>query len=281
MTDQLPSNPDVNRDVLPLRQNTGGVDEPLRPELYQYVRLERGPADMRTFLLNHPLLSVEIENFNSCQVIHSQINDATDELEEAIDENRWRDVIYRHDERYRVRAFCEYAHLLSDQDYWTILGDIYRGYQAEGTLPDAFPEVLILHKLLQCGRLYREFLMDEGDREIYRRLPPKFTIYRGFTRGDGSGISWTLDRKIAVFFAWREFALSDGKYPIRVRTAVVRDKSLVYAYFGKEAEILVPMEGLSLLSTKEIGNESGVHPTKVSFDFDAWLAGCLPATEQA
>lgn len=250
------------------------LGHPLRPDLYRFVRLERGPADIRMMMLNHPLLSIEIVDFNDCQAIHDAIDDATDSLEEAIEENNWSEVIYRHDERHRLRAFCEHAHLLSNRDYWVVLGDLYREYQADRTLSDAFPEVLLFRQLLQSNRPNRELLMNEADRELFESLPGSFTVYRGFTRGDGSGISWTLNRRVAVFFAHLEWERSDGKHIPKVLTAVVPDKCHAYAFFSKETEVLVPMPGVSVLASEEAINESPLHPNERVFVFDQWLASC-------
>jgi hypothetical protein len=252
-----------------------GLGHPLRPDLYRFVRLERGPADMRTMMLNHPLLSVEIEDFDKCQAIHYAVDEATDSLEEALEASDWRGVIYRHDERYRLRAFCEYAHLLSERDYWGILGDLYREYQTERTLSDAFPEVLLFHHLLQSQRPHREFLMTEEDRALFARLPSSFTVYRGFASGDGSGISWTLDRRVAVFFAHLEWERSDGRCTPMVLTAVVPNKCRAIAFFTKETELLVPMPGVSVLASEEVTKEAAVHPLTRTFSFDEWLASCL------
>ena len=247
--------------------------EPLRTDFYQFVRIEIGPAGMRLQKLNHPLLSIDLENLDDCGSIHSEIDDASQQLEEAIEHERWRDVIYRHDQRYRVRAFCQHAHLLPDQDYWEVLGDLYRDYQGDERLPDAFPEVLIFQPLLRSPRPGREHLMQAVDRDTFNRLPDSFTVYRGFARGDGSGISWTLDRRVAVFFAGLEMGRCDegSTLPPKVLTAQVRDKSLAYAYFTPETEVLVPMDALEVTSTEEVFGEASVHPDVRDFDFDAWL----------
>ncbi len=248
------------------------VGEPLRTNFYQFVRIEIGPAGMRLLKLNHPLLSIDIENFDDCLSLHDAIDDATESLSEAIEEERWRDVIYRHDQRYRVRAFCEYAHLLSDHAYWEILGDLYRNYQGDERLPDAFPEVLIFQHLLRSPRLGREHLMQAADWDTFKRLPESFTVYRGFSRGDGSGISWTIDRRVAVFFAGLEMGRCDEgcTLPPKVLTAQVRNKSLIYAYFAKESEVLVPMDALQVIGMEEASDGPSTHPDERDFDFEAW-----------
>jgi len=263
---QMPTNPAREDERYP-------TSEPLRTHLYQFVRMEIGSADRRQHKLNHPLLSRDVDDLDDCGSIHEEIDKKVQKFEEVIAEERWRDAIYCHDERYRVRAFCEHAHLLPDQDYWEVLGDLYREYQEDERLPDAFPEVLIFQHLLRSPRPGRQHLMQAVDRSMFNRLPDSFTVYRGFARGDGSGISWTLDRRVAVFFARLEMGRCDegSALPPKVLTALVRDKSLAYAYFAKESEVLVPMDALEVTGTEEVFGEASVHPDERGFDFDAWL----------
>jgi hypothetical protein len=78
---------------------------------------------------------------------------------------------------------------------------------------------------------------------------------------------------VAVFFAGLEMGRCDegSTLPPKVLTAQVRDKSLAYAYFARESEVLVPMDALEITSPEEILSEASVHPDERDFDFDAWL----------
>ena len=82
--------------------------------------------------------------------------------------------------------------------------------------------------------------MESEERDLLRRLPDSFTVYRGYSRFDGAGMSWSLDRRVADWFAHRR---PDWGQP-RVITGVVRrDDVLALLAAGGEAEVLV-LDGL-------------------------------------
>jgi hypothetical protein len=101
-------------------------------------------------------------------------------------------------------------------------------------------------KVNDLTRMFRKAdgakLMDESERERLAGLPEEFTVYRGWSETlvksgmtKRNGLSWTLDRKIAVWFATR------WKHPdARLATATIQKKN-VYMYCGErsEAEIVL------------------------------------------
>ncbi len=125
---------------------------------------------------------------------------------------------------------------ISDEDYWMLLGFCY-------TMSDfCFNDYETLKKFFSAERSKRECVMNLRERKFLSSLPDSFTIYRGCSKKEiESGqlrISWTLDKKVAKFFAhkyWRNFDLD---CQIIERVVV---KSDVLAYFGgrKEKEILL------------------------------------------
>jgi hypothetical protein len=63
--------------------------------------------------------------------------------------------------------------------------------------------------------------MHKRELERLRRLPDEFTVYRGFQHNDGTsspydGISWTLNRDVALFFTFRQKHLPVGAVVQRV-----------------------------------------------------------------
>ena len=211
---------------------------PLEEHLYQYVRLEKGPGGMRVWRVNHPLVSQEIANINYCGDIHDAIEDALIKHEEDIESGNWEAVIYNHDRRHRVMAFAEYSNELGDVEYWRILGDLYRNHQMDDEEPTAHAENLLFREFFRSQRLGRENLMRHQDRAVFARLPDEFPVHRGFARGDGAGLSWTLDEAIAKWFASRECTFERARSQPRVISGIARREQCL-AYFGEEHEIVI------------------------------------------
>jgi hypothetical protein len=127
--------------------------------------------------------------------------------------------------------------------YWKMVGECYTCSSLAHT-----DESTIL-KYLNDTRPEKEHLMDEEERKFFNDLPDEVNIYRGCTKKEiKSGkfrISWTLDRKIAEFFAFEyinlshEISLDKDKSLYDVVEKTVSKKDLL-CYFGgrEEAEVL-------------------------------------------
>jgi hypothetical protein len=79
--------------------------------------------------------------------------------------------------------------------------------------------------------------MTAADRKAFNKLPPRFTIYRGFQNGARKGFSWTLNREYVA----EMFSNLDERFP---RGEVIErrvKKSEVFAYISDfdEDEIIL------------------------------------------
>jgi hypothetical protein len=72
------------------------------------------------------------------------------------------------------------------RDAWTFCLD---SYQQQSNLA---------HALSGVGP---EDFMYPGERRKYNKLPDEFLVYRGFQAGFRNGMSWSLDRNVAVMFS--------------------------------------------------------------------------------
>jgi len=127
--------------------------------------------------------------------------------------------------------------------YWKMVANCYTCSSLAHT-----DESTIL-KYLNDTRPEKENLMDEEERKFFNNLPDKVTIYRGCSKEEiKSGkfrISWTLDRKVAEFFAFKYINMNHEKslekdkslYDIIEKNV---DKKDLLCYFGSrnEAEVL-------------------------------------------
>ena len=87
----------------------------------------------------------------------------------------------------------------------------------------------VVRKAFTYASLRKERLMTTEELEFLKNLPDKVTIYRGMTVEESTkehqGVSWTLDKKVAEFFAYQYIRnQSTAKKPKTVVEKVI-DKS--------------------------------------------------------
>jgi hypothetical protein len=123
---------------------------------------------------------------------------------------------------------------LDDKTYWRILSDAYIGsdnlFRYSNEIKQAFRE----------DRDFRTLLMSKTDLKFYNNLPSKLIIYRGMTiqeleSGD-FGVSWTLSRKVAEFFANIYGRNHDTRHLPKVVHQLEVSKELICAYFSDRQE---------------------------------------------
>lgn len=146
----------------------------------------------------------------------------------------------------RWQVFLALSPILEGRLYWQALGIAYIAsdnlYHYRHDVRFAF---------LKCEP-EREQLMTKQERDYLAALPDQITIYRGMTREELSqksfGISWTLKREQAEFFANeypRNYATNHLE---RVVHELIINKSEVIAFFNGAAEFEI-----IYISDKKIG----------------------------
>jgi hypothetical protein len=110
-------------------------------------------------------------------------------------------------------------------------------------------EITNWKRLWASGRPGRDVVMDEDEREALAAMPDEITVYRGTTNKKGiRGLSWTLDRDQAVWFARRYTQIKNGNGVLTTGTVQKKD---VMAYFtGRNEQEIVA------LPTKIVGYSS-------------------------
>ena len=84
---------------------------------------------------------------------------------------------------------------------------------------------------------YRSCMMDTDEIEALNNLPEVVAIYRGCYANNQHGLSWSLDREIAISFPMLHRYHQDEK-PILLQRTVARDKILALILDRSEAEII-------------------------------------------
>ena len=166
--------------------------EPLHPDLLPYLETSRGEWEM----LRHPLVyQVPFRSNGSANAQYAQKLKA---LKEAVGSWKWSEYVFLHERPYRVAAFKDIQKQLGDATYWQLLTQIWVDTENQ------YAYLKDWKKLLASDRGDRHDMMNDEDRQALRSLPNEVTIYRGCQKGlNENGLSWTLDKSKAEFFANR------------------------------------------------------------------------------
>jgi len=138
------------------------------------------------------------------------------------------------DHSNRLDHFISIKNELKGELYWYALKMAYMGsdnlYQYREYLKNLFLE----------DEPFREQLMSLDEKKYFDKLPSKFIIYRGMTVEEEEygeyGISWTLDKKIAEFFAQDYRRNIDTNHLPKTVVSMMVSKSDIIAYFNDRDE---------------------------------------------
>lgn len=180
----------VFRDLQRLR------DESLDPELDPYV--EEGPLGR---MLRHPLVyEVPLVLPGSANRLLRQ---KRDRLAEAVKDADWSTAVWLHERPHRLDAFIEYV-LGADEDgqpipLGSVTDDAVRALAADVWVDSENIE----QNLDEWGAIFASphGILFNDDPQGWAALPDPLIVFRAGI--DDGGWSWTLDRKVAEFFAHR------------------------------------------------------------------------------
>ena len=168
------------------------MSAPLHPDLVAYVE----QSDAGWTMLRHPLVyQVPLFSNGSANAFYEQ---KRKDVDRALNAKNYKQFVWLFERPYRVDAFIKIADKLSNTDYWKLLSSLWIDTENQHAYIDEWK------KLLNSDRPYRHYLMDEEEEQFLRSLPDEVTIYRGCQSGlNENGLSWTLDKAKAKFFANR------------------------------------------------------------------------------
>lgn len=137
------------------------------------------------------------------------------------------------DSGVKLEFFSTFSTFLTDQGYWYGLGKAYVGSDWLGRYPADWKK-----SLFTASRPQRELLMNSSDLAKFNALPNSCTIYRSVSRREERsgeyGISWSLSRTVAEFFAFN-YVRRTRSETMSVKEIAVQRKEIV-AYFDTRAE---------------------------------------------
>lgn len=202
-------------------------DEPLRAELKKYL------VDLGDHLgIKHPFCVGYCDPAHAA-LIHQQVDHRQKRLREALAAKEWDAVVWLYERAFRLQGFIEHCHLFDDGPYWRLLAEVWTDQEILWANWKAFLN------LFQSPRKDRQHLMEKEERAAFESLPDEIEVFRGVLGRGARSLSWTLDRKLAEWFATRFASVFPGKQP-RLASGVV-SKADVLGYFTrrKESEVVV------------------------------------------
>jgi hypothetical protein len=161
------------------------------------------------------------------------------EVAQAIEEQNWKRFVFLHHPRMWLPLFEKHASQMTDDVYWSLLSLIYCTLDTTAHAHGHFA------RLFSAARPGRRAAMSPAARELFEALPSDVRIYRGYAGPRGRGLSWTLSRDTANFFAIRAWERScDEGTPLRpvvVRGMVSKsDISTVITAFDENEVVVEP-----------------------------------------
>jgi len=119
---------------------------------------------------------------------------------EALNEKNWFQYFSLIKRAYRLDAFINIIDEFENpKEYWEVLGDLWIDSENIGE-----DKKLWKFCLTTGPEKDKEFFMSEEDRDVFRKLPETFKVYRGYVpRKNKTGLSFTLSKDKADWFANR------------------------------------------------------------------------------
>ncbi|MCK1344464.1 MULTISPECIES: hypothetical protein [unclassified Bradyrhizobium] len=214
-------------------------------------RLEPLDGELEEYLdgnwVRHPWIFDIVDDRSRAAWINHWFRIKRAQWEEALAERDWLKFVCVYERPHRLEGFFYIADECTHDDYWNTLGFVWSDSENIWQNIDAWQE------LWNCDRPNKLASMNEQERAALAALPSDLTIYRGFTEGRLHGMSWTLDRDVAVRFAKR------FRGPRAAIATARAKKSDVHAFFDDRQEREIVVEKYTLLDEIEVpeGSEAG------------------------
>jgi hypothetical protein len=208
----------VTANIIELMQS----DEPLHPDLVEHVI----PTEFGS-VVHHPLV---IEIAPHPGLVNARYVAKTQQVRSARRRKDWRSFVWLHERPYRLNAFVDIHRRLDDDAYWSLLADIW--IDSENIWQNTAEWIL----LLEADRAGS--MMSPEEAEALESMPDPVTVYRGaIADRNEEGLSWTVDRERAEWFATR--MASDGDVAVVLEGRVDRDLVAAYLTGRGEDEVVV------------------------------------------
>jgi hypothetical protein len=201
--------------------------------------------------LSHPLLTID---GGVWPALYQRINQVYEYKQRTASNpeppNEWQSYLPHLSVAERQIEFIKHEYGREDPEYFKIVGQIWTDFEILGCTSSGLELLLNFEPLRQPDRKFSPNLihmMTELEQENIDRLPDRFTVYRGHHDRLLHGMSWTIDRDIAL-----QYAIGcPGDRSISTGTAI---KTSVIAFIDRwsESEIIIPSNFVRDISTQRV-----------------------------
>jgi hypothetical protein len=213
----------------------GNRQEQLHPDLAKH--LMESPVGLG---LNHPLVQDLDVDPNYAAHVNWRYREKLTAIAEAIEKRDWSSYIGLHERPYRLDAFIEIADALSPKEFWTRLSDVWTDSENIWQYIDDW------RALWNEERPSKHYAMDASERKAFKRLPSEIIVYRGIREDHTvNGMSWTLDRDKAIWFATR----NSGPHVLLTARAKKADAHALL--FGRDENEIV-IDQYEIVATEQV-----------------------------
>jgi len=194
--------------------------EPLDPELEEYLDGSE---------LRHRWIFDTVSDRSRAARTNHIYRSKREQWHESLEQRDWHKFVTVYERPHRLEGFYYIARECTHEEYWDTLGFVWMDSE------NIWQNIETWQELWNCERPSKSSSMNEHERKVLASLPRELSIYRGFTEGRVEGMSWTLDRDVAVRFAQR----FGGIAAVAVAHAKKDD---VHAFFDERREREVVIE---------------------------------------
>lgn len=207
--------------------------EPLCPELADTVQEMSSGIRM----VHHPLL---VGMLHVPAIMNAQLEHKKEAVERAFNERNWSSYVGLHERPYRIDALLhavENGLSKTPKLYWENISWVWMDSE---NIHENFATWIDLWK---ADVPQRYCVMTNKERKALRDLPTSIPIWRGVQHRDAiSGMSWTINRDKAIWFAKRW----SGQNPLLIEATILKKDVLAYFSSRNESEIVVDPTNLFL-----------------------------------
>lgn len=166
--------------------------EELHPDLAKYL----GETSIG-LSLRHPLVYNILHTPQMNAYCNAQYRAKKEYIKKLIADKKYSHVIWMYERPYRMEKFAEIKSLLTNKEYWELLGSIWSDSE------NLWQYGPMLDRLINSFRPGREAMMGDDEKEFLANLPDELVVYRGHQMVNRRGYSWTMSYWRAKWFAER------------------------------------------------------------------------------
>ena len=168
------------------------LEEPL-PEL----RARMYPHGNGSWCIHHPLCVQPFIDPDRCALWNRQFLEVKKGVERAAADGDWDGYVFWHCRGYRFDAFKRIARRLGFVDYWKLLCRVWIDSE---NIHQHYADWV---RMWNACHPEKHRVMDDEEQAALARLPKTINVWRGIGERGGPGLSWTLNRNRAMWFAYR------------------------------------------------------------------------------